>query len=140
MRSIWWTVIAITLLWCGTAVTRSSTSEDTKLLKAIDSICGDTWCEGDFEFKFESLRSLPNGSVEVRFVMSNSSYRKQINTAWSEMLDQNSWDCSIKGKNGVYHLVAHVLSGRNAKGFDTVYEGLNGAIGWAEEQIQGRFK
>lgn len=25
-------------------------------LQAIDSICGDTWCEGDYQYRFDSLR------------------------------------------------------------------------------------
>ena len=27
----------------------------TEALREIDSICGDTWCEGDFSFKFKSI-------------------------------------------------------------------------------------
>lgn len=33
-----------------------SSSEEQKVLKLIDDICGDTWCEGDNNFSFDSLR------------------------------------------------------------------------------------
>lgn len=32
-----------------------SRAEARKVLQAIDSRCGDTWCEGDFSFQFPSL-------------------------------------------------------------------------------------
>lgn len=31
-------------------------SEQTRILRAIDSECADTWCEGDYDFRFDSIR------------------------------------------------------------------------------------
>ena len=30
--------------------------EEKGLLKSIDNICGDTWCEGDFNYNFVEVR------------------------------------------------------------------------------------
>lgn len=30
--------------------------EKVKILAAIDSICGDTWCEGDYDYRFLSIQ------------------------------------------------------------------------------------
>ncbi|HYX35283.1 MAG TPA: hypothetical protein VE954_19475 [Oligoflexus sp.] len=38
-----------------TAALLSSNSDAPTILKAIDSICGDTWCEGDFGFHFQNV-------------------------------------------------------------------------------------
>ncbi|MDQ3235620.1 MAG: hypothetical protein M3Q07_27740 [Pseudobdellovibrionaceae bacterium] len=38
-----------------TAVLLASNSDAPTILKAIDSICGDTWCEGDFSFHFQNV-------------------------------------------------------------------------------------
>jgi len=32
-----------------------TSAQQTIVLKAIDDICGDTWCEGDFNFEFKRL-------------------------------------------------------------------------------------
>ncbi len=32
-----------------------SSKEESSLLTSIDNICGDTWCEGDFNFSFNSF-------------------------------------------------------------------------------------
>jgi len=33
-----------------------TSAEESTALKLIDDICGDTWCSGDYDFRFDSLR------------------------------------------------------------------------------------
>ena len=32
-----------------------SRREEKRVLRAIDQVCGDTWCEGDYNFRFKKL-------------------------------------------------------------------------------------
>ncbi|WP_141735199.1 hypothetical protein [Oligoflexus tunisiensis] len=42
-----------------------------RIMKAIDSICGDTWCEGAFDFRFHQVVLKPQkNEVQVFFRMS----------------------------------------------------------------------
>jgi hypothetical protein len=40
-----------------------SRAEAAMVLDAIDDICGDTWCEGDHDFRFRRLRCEPRTST-----------------------------------------------------------------------------
>jgi hypothetical protein len=42
-----------------------------KVLRAIDNICGDTWCEGEFQFKFHRVSmNKSSNTTRVYFTMS----------------------------------------------------------------------
>ncbi len=49
-----------------------NTPADTStILKAIDNICGDTWCEGDYSFRFHKVTlDTARNSTRVVFTMS----------------------------------------------------------------------
>ncbi len=45
-----------------------SRRSEKRVLFAIDQICGDTWCEGDFNFRFERIRcNFTLGSCALEF-------------------------------------------------------------------------
>ena len=64
----------IALLLFVSAIGSAVPSRETRAkgLKAIDSICGDTWCGGDYDFKFRRLLCFdnPNSSCKLYFTMS----------------------------------------------------------------------
>lgn len=46
-------------------------AETATILKAIDNICGDTWCEGDYSFRFKNVYlNAESNSTKVQFTMS----------------------------------------------------------------------
>lgn len=46
-------------------------AETATILKAIDNICGDTWCEGDYSFRFRKVTlDTTKNSTRVLFTMS----------------------------------------------------------------------
>jgi hypothetical protein len=57
MRLGAWLVLSGILLIPGeTRADGLTRSEQKRVLTAIESDCADTWCEGDFDFKFDSIR------------------------------------------------------------------------------------
>lgn len=59
--------IIATLPLATTAFAQGPTTQDA--LVAIDNICGDTWCEGDFGFRFNQLE-IVNGTAHLSFDLS----------------------------------------------------------------------
>lgn len=100
------------------------------IIRQLNQDCADTWCEGDFQFNFltalETVNKGKGGLVEIRFTMTNTSYQRRVIAAKSG----TDWDCLIDGENGTYRLLVHVTR-------QSIYGGMNGAIGWAEEQVKG---
>ncbi len=46
-------------------------AETSTILKAIDNICGDTWCEGDYSYRFHKVTlDTARNSTRVVFTMS----------------------------------------------------------------------
>ena len=70
----WWAVLAMSLLGCAFDASEREDAEElgeatqelrrnalsgrqeATALKLIDDICGDTWCEGDHDFRFDRLQ------------------------------------------------------------------------------------
>lgn len=45
-----------------------SARQEKKVLEAIDNVCGDTWCEGDYNFRFNTfICSKKTHSCELNF-------------------------------------------------------------------------
>jgi hypothetical protein len=56
-------LLLVTLLFFNTSTLYAkggtellSARERSDILRSIDDVCGDTWCEGDYNFKFENIR------------------------------------------------------------------------------------
>lgn len=50
--------LLLSALFLSTAVYSAelfSTAQNKEVVKTIDSICGDTWCEGDYNFRFNKF-------------------------------------------------------------------------------------
>jgi hypothetical protein len=84
------------------APARVKTSGAEKVRKAIDDICGDTWCEGDFQFKFNTV-SFDKKSLQttVNFTMTpyiDAQNVTDTETSAATVLNTNySVQCVIKG-------------------------------------------
>ena len=66
-------LLVVAALSMATFSARASTNATAKIsskavLKAIDDICGDTWCGSDFDFKFNSLK-ITNQKAVLQFEM-----------------------------------------------------------------------
>jgi hypothetical protein len=59
------------LLAAALLSTPNEQTEKAGILQAIDNICGDTWCEGDFVFRFDKVTlDTENNRTHVFFNMS----------------------------------------------------------------------
>jgi hypothetical protein len=72
-------------------------SINDKILTALDNICGDTWCEGVFDFYFSNISIIQN-KVLVRYEMF-SNVGHQINPT------RYSFVCKIEGFTGLDNLI-----------------------------------
>lgn len=53
-----WTLLFLMLISSLTAFTSErllTPAQEKKVLRTIDDLCGDTWCEGDYNFRFNSF-------------------------------------------------------------------------------------
>ena len=56
--------------------------ERGELLKEIDNICGDTWCEGDFDFSFNDLKCLEStGLCNFKFEYIHTEWGNEYETS-----------------------------------------------------------
>lgn len=59
------------------------------ILETIDNICGDTWCEGDFDFEFTEFKFLKNKQIaQVNFTLIY-----EVSSAYSRY----ATECKLKG-------------------------------------------
>lgn len=57
-----------------------TSSQESNVLEAIDNICGDTWCEGDFDYSFDKINcSVEDKSCELSFVYIYKVWNEEIN-------------------------------------------------------------
>jgi hypothetical protein len=93
-------------------------AQKAQVLRAIDNICGDTWCEGDYNFRFQHIFcSLRAQSCRVVFQMfPHGEPRKARGAA-----------CDLKGVRAFAHLLRP--SGELQ---DRIYNQLTSCIGRRE--------
>ncbi len=55
----------------GAAAASAAVSDGDRIMKAIDDICGDSWCEGAFDFRFQQVVLKPEkNETQIMFRMS----------------------------------------------------------------------
>ncbi len=55
----------------GTTGLSAAVSDGDRIMKAIDDICGDSWCEGAFDFRFQQVVLKPEkNETQIMFRMS----------------------------------------------------------------------
>ena len=105
--------------------------EEAVVLKAIDDICGDTWCEGDHNFRFDRLecvRGCAGDSGHCQLVFRVFSYDTDLETG-----PTYTRSCRTPGFTGFDSLVAtfgdyHALQ-------PAYYDALTECIGRVERQL-----
>jgi hypothetical protein len=65
MKNLILLTVLIASVKCFGAGPILTNSESKILLGHIDSVCGDTWCEGDFDFHFKALSCFDDGSCDL---------------------------------------------------------------------------
>ncbi len=122
-------------LWPLTGQASPSTQEN-QVLRAIDDICGDTWCEGSFNYRFQRVEvDQAKKRAEVLFEMSTDvSYSFQIASekpVRAQVLNQSfAVSCQIEGISEP----SDMLSGTHSLRWD-VYISLNDCI----SSLEGKF-
>jgi hypothetical protein len=73
----------ITLLFLGLAHGAAAAPSDAeRIRKAIDDICGDSWCEGAFDFRFQDVVLKPNKNETQIFFRMSQQYPVRLD--WRE--------------------------------------------------------
>jgi hypothetical protein len=98
-KVIRYTKYFITLLFlAGTPGASAADSDADKIMKALDSICGDSWCEGAFDFRFQQVVLKPaKNETQILFRMSQQ-YPVRLdwkeNQAFQAQINQRFYDVS----------------------------------------------
>jgi len=58
-------LILLSILFSNLSFAKEDTIKEAIALKAIDDMCGDSWCEGDYNFEFNSLKCFENKNICV---------------------------------------------------------------------------
>lgn len=107
MKTIFVLLLAFSLnVHASTPKEGLSKTQKSTILNLIDRVCGDTWCEGDYQFEFDSITAIKTGGYEVNFKMRSD--------------DQNPWfetSCQFEERKTFYSYVEPMKS-ENGK---TVY-------------------
>ena len=114
----------------------ASSSPDVLILSVIDDICGDLWCEGDFDFQFQKvILNSEKNELQLFFKMSQIypmalSQDEEVN--FSAQVKQRSYDvsCIIPG----YSFVDKILTPEKFLQHD-FYLVLSSCIGALESKI-----
>ena len=102
-----------------------SPSQEKIALKLIDDICGDTWCEGDYNFDFRALAcDLRRMSCTLRFQMFPWDTVASGSSAYSR-------SCETTGFSGFDSLVATAPNGYQSL-VPSFYDALTTCIGKLE--------
>ncbi len=73
------TLISCTNIFAATANDLFSAVQKNAALQAIDSICGDTWCEGDYNFRFNEFTcDKKEKSCELNFQFIKSTEKSEM--------------------------------------------------------------
>ncbi len=78
--------------------------------RAIDDACGDSWCEGDYNFTFNQVVLKPQtATTDVHFTLS---YQIPTEGITEEALKEQSFDltCTIEGYGQAQEIMSHPYS------------------------------
>ena len=130
--------LALSCSLSASAATSARVSDSEKVRKAIDDICGDTWCEGDFQYQFNSVDlNKKSGESTVTFMMSPYSSEENVTTneTFVSSIDQTRFSvkCVVKGYADAALIVRD--DGSLDEGF---YKALSSCINSLEDKLVSR--
>lgn len=110
-------------------------SPEERVRKAIDDICGDTWCEGDYQFDFKTVSFDKDGNqTQVDFTMTPYSSEQAISNEekFSSVLVSPSFQvrCIVKG----YSDASLILEENNSLNWD-FYRALTDCVNSLEQNL-----
>jgi len=104
-----------------------SREEERKALKLVDDICGDTWCEGDFNFAFNELRcSRSSGSCALQL---------ELLPRVDGSIPRYARTCHTRNFRGFGSLVETSENGYQSLNWD-FYEQLTDCISRLEDEVR----
>jgi len=117
-------------------------AQKTLILREIDSICGDTWCEGDFNFKFNSIRCDAHSqrcNIHFELIESNGSRPQLIKVSEtaqfvSKVSNSHPASCTIKNLRKVEDIITSIRPGDGELN-DAFYSALTDCISTLETKI-----
>ncbi|WP_141733478.1 hypothetical protein [Oligoflexus tunisiensis] len=118
------------LLAAALLSTPNENTENAAILKAIDNICGDTWCEGDYSFRFDKVTlDTERNSTQVFFNMSYP-YSTELDVQASILTQSFDVSCVVPG----YSTYAGIMENEYQLNWD-FYTSLTDCIQTLEERL-----
>jgi hypothetical protein len=106
-------------------------TEDQTILKAIDNICGDTWCEGDYKFVFNKvILDTARNTTRVLFTMKIEDYTIEVDANASILMQSFDVACNVPG----YSTFAGIMTSNDSLNWD-FYTGLTDCIQKLESRL-----
>lgn len=125
-------ILLITLILATTTTSWGATSKELlnlrqkkEVLHVIDSICGDTWCEGDYNFRFNDFSC---DKITHKCLLDFQFIKTEDNQGRTYSSDQN---CSFENVQNF----RQIMDGRGSLS-DEFYDSLTNCIHEKEDQIQ----
>lgn len=117
------------------ADSQKTPSPEERVRKAIDNICGDTWCEGDYQFEFKTVTFDKSGNQTlVDFTMTPYSSEQAISNEdkFSSVLVSPSFQvrCIVKG----YSDVSKIIDQDQSLNWD-FYEAMTDCVSSLEQNL-----
>lgn len=111
-----------------------SKAQEQTALQLIDNICGDTWCEGDHNFRFDRLKCRQacgdaQGTCTLTFRILSHESDVDTGPTWTR-------SCKTSGFAGFASLVDTSASGYQSLNWD-YYEALSECVGRVEAELSG---
>lgn len=108
-----------------------SSEDEKKVLNMLDDVCGDTWCEGDYQWWFKKLRcSFDAKSCTLTMLVVDPAYDdKPTRTFWRS--------CKISGLSGKDALTDVAANGYESLD-DAFYDRVSDCVDGIESRIPAR--
>ena len=109
-------------------------SEQKNVLQTIDNLCGDVWCEGDYQFEFNDFdcsAAVDGTSCALKFVMIETDYVKEKRGL--SITTEKSFPVTCEF--GPYKNKAEILGDQDGLA-ESFYDTLNDCIGEMETYLQ----
>lgn len=129
-------IILITLLLSNVAMASELTSnQQQNILTVTDNICGDSWCEGDFDFSFNEVAcDFEMGICSMDITLFSESYEQTYKSlAYNPQVSEFNATCVIGGVDS-YKSIIETHNGHDQLTLE-FYEELSECITAQEESF-----
>ena len=120
-------IILLFFIIINTQLSRGDIKSEDLVLEAVDNICGDTWCEGDFNFEFTHF-DLDKGKGVAK-LMFNLLFEEDI-------VKKYPTKCILNGFNNFSDIITNYNGYYGVQLTDNYYEKLSECISDREEEFR----